>query len=204
MKLLPCGDRAILADLADATERRRLDAALRTSPLPGVVDHVPGATTLLVRVESPDRLQGVADRLRALDLAADTGAPDGPLIEIPTRYDGDDLGAVAGALGVTVGEIVRRHTAQMWTVQSTGFAPGFGYLTGDAGGLHVPRRASPRPSVPAGAVALAGEYTGVYPRRSPGGWQLIGRTDRPMWDDDADPPALLTPGTRVLFRAVNG
>lgn len=94
---------------------------------------------------------------------------------------------------------MRAHTGQTWTVAFVGFAPGFGYLTGQDRRLHVPRRSDPRVRVPAGAVGLAGEFSGIYPRESPGGWQLLGRTPTPVWDLDRDPPALLQPGIRVRF-----
>ncbi len=100
-------------------------------------------------------------------------------------------------------ELVRRHQAATWTVAFTGYAPGFGYLVGDDGLFDVPRRSSPRTRIPAGSVGLAGTFSGVYPRESPGGWQLIGRTDTVMWDIDRDPPALFAPGTTVRFRQVD-
>jgi len=115
------------------------------------------------------------------------------------RYDGPDLDDVATHLGITRSEVVARHTGQVWTVEFAGFAPGFAYLTGSEGDLEVPRRHSPRTRIPAGSVGLAGPYSGVYPRPSPGGWQLIGRTDVTLWDAERDPPALLTPGRRVRF-----
>jgi KipI family sensor histidine kinase inhibitor len=130
---------------------------------------------------------------------ATSASQDAEPLRIPTRYDGPDLEEVSRQLGVSPAEVVSRHTGQLWTVEFAGFAPGFGYLTGDDGGLEVTRRDSPRVRIPAGSVGLAGPYTGVYPRPSPGGWQLIGRTDEVMWDVTRDPPALLSPGTRVKF-----
>ncbi len=115
------------------------------------------------------------------------------------RYDGDDVDEVAALLGITRGELVALHTASDWRVAFCGFAPGFAYLATDHDRLRVPRRASPRPSVPAGAVGLAGEFSGVYPRSSPGGWQLIGSTDAVLWDASASRPSLLAPGMRVRF-----
>jgi len=98
--------------------------------------------------------------------------------------------------------VIAAITAAELTVAFGGFAPGFGYLTGLPKQLHVPRRATPRTRVPAGAVGLAGEFAGVYPRPSPGGWQLVGRTDVVLFDPNREPPALLSPGTRVRFREV--
>lgn len=202
MRLLPCGDRAILVDLADERERRRLDGALRSAPIREVVEHVPAARTVLVRVGAAADLPAVAEALRRLDVgqAEPTSRVDGgTLLEVPVRYDGPDLAAVADLLGITTADVVTRHTGQVWTVDFAGFAPGFGYLVGDVGGLEVPRLEVPRIRVPTGAVGLAGEYSGVYPSPSPGGWRLIGTTEFALWDPYRDPPALLTPGRRVRF-----
>jgi KipI family sensor histidine kinase inhibitor len=120
-------------------------------------------------------------------------------LEVPVVYDGEDLGDVAAHLGVDRDEVVRRHTGTEWTVAFSGFAPGFGYLTPAEGTWDLPRRPSPRTRVPAGSVALAGGFTGVYPRESPGGWQLVGHTDVAVFDLARDPAALLRPGVRVRF-----
>lgn len=207
MRLLPCGDVAILVELDDAAGRRRLDTVLRATPVVGVVDHVPAARTVLVKVASPDDLQGVAARLRALDLTDvddASAAPVAPPLQLAVRYDGPDLPDVARHLGIHPAEVVTRHTGQLWTVEFSGFAPGFGYLVGDDGGLDVPRRDSPRTRIPPGSLGLAGPFTGVYPRPSPGGWQLIGHTDEVMWDAAREPPALLLPGRRIQFVEVSG
>jgi len=207
MRLLPYGDRAILVELPDFSARRRLDAALRRTPLDGVVEHVPGAVTVLVRVVETAALERVAAALRALPIdeaASDDAEADARVVEIGVRYDGADLAEVAEHLSLGVEEVVARHAGQTWTVEFSGFAPGFGYLVGEQGGLDVPRRESPRTRIPGGAVALAGPFTGVYPRPSPGGWQLIGSTEERMWDETRQPPALFTPGTRVRFVAVSG
>ncbi|MDQ2796035.1 MAG: allophanate hydrolase subunit 1, partial [Actinomycetota bacterium] len=155
---------------------------------------------VLVLVARPADLPGVVERLRSLDLdpIPERDPADEPL-RIEVTYNGPDLLDVADHLGVTDTEVVRRHTSQVWTVEFTGFAAGFGYLTGAENGLDVPRRADPRTRIPAGSVGLAGPYSGVYPRDSPGGWQIIGRTADPMWDPTRDPPALLTPGREVRF-----
>ena len=123
-------------------------------------------------------------------------------VEIDVTYDGADLEEVARLAGITPDEVVAAHTAAPMRVGFGGFAPGFAYLVGGDERLNVPRRADPRTRVPAGSVALAGEFSSVYPRESPGGWQLIGHTDAVMWDIDRDPPALLTPGSWVRFRAI--
>lgn len=133
--------------------------------------------------------------------ATDAGAPDP--IRIPVRYDGPDLAEVAERTGLTAGELIAAHTGTLWRAAFAGFAPGFAYLTGGDPRLSVPRRATPRTEIPSGAVGMAGEYCGIYPRRSPGGWQLIGSTDVVLWDERRDPPALLAPGTAVRFVAVD-
>ncbi|OYO25243.1 hypothetical protein CGZ93_02000 [Enemella dayhoffiae] len=200
IRVRPCGDRALLVDLAAADERRRLDAALTANPLPGMLEHLPGARTVLVRCVDADSLARAAEQLVTLDLA-ELEADDAEVAEvtIPVRYDGPDLAAVAEHLGIDPDEVIARHAGQVWTVEFGGFMPGFGYLTGESGGLEVPRRDSPRTKVPPGSVALAGEFSAVYPQASPGGWQLIGSTDATLWDVHRDPPALLTPGARVRF-----
>ena len=200
MRLLPVGDLAVLLDLPDAARRRAVDAALRARPLDGLVDQVPAATTVLLRFADTRRLRAAIDRLAGLTAAEVGSAGDdtGTLL-VPTAYDGPDLVAVAEHVGLSVDALVAWHTGQEFTVEFGGFLPGFGYLAADGITLDVPRRRTPRTRIPAGAVGLAGGWTGIYPRSSPGGWQLIGRTDLPVWDADRDPPALLTPGRRVRF-----
>ena len=190
MKLLPCGDRAVLLDCASLDEAQGWFAALHDD-----VDAVLGARTVLLRGE-PSDLRALVDRREPQDI---TAASDVEEIEIAVTYDGDDLADVASHTGLSEDEIVAAHTGTPWTVAFGGFAPGFAYLVGGDERLVVPRRDSPRTSVPAGSVGLAGEFSGVYPRSSPGGWQLIGHTDAVMFDVDRDPPALLAPGSRVRF-----
>jgi KipI family sensor histidine kinase inhibitor len=114
-------------------------------------------------------------------------------------YDGEDLADVAELLSCSVEEVVRRHTSEEWAVAFCGFAPGFGYLTGLPERLQQPRLDSPRTKVPQGSVGIAGEFTAAYPRATPGGWRLIGRTEITLFDPKADPPALLAPGDQVRF-----
>jgi KipI family sensor histidine kinase inhibitor len=196
--VLDYGDSAVLLeahDLADVMALRRVI----TEEFAHVVEVVPGARTLLLRLRRP---LTETDRRRLLEMP---GAPPEldvqELIEIEVNYSGADLTEVAGLLKLSPDEVVAAHTGQVWTVAFCGFAPGFGYLVGENDRLRVPRRANPRTAVPAGAVGLADAFSGVYPRDGPGGWQLIGQTDRPLWDLDTDPPALLQPGGRVRFRA---
>ncbi|HEV7655803.1 MAG TPA: allophanate hydrolase subunit 1 [Mycobacteriales bacterium] len=198
--MLPAGDAAVLVELADLDQVGRLYASLRDSPLPGTLDVVPATRTILLgldpAVTGPDRV-AAALRERTLPAAIDRGATR--LVEIPTSYDGPDLADVAALTGLGEDEVVRRHGAAEWTVAFCGFAPGFAYMLGGDPALRVPRRETPRTAVPAGSIGLADAFTGAYPRRMPGGWQLIGRTDAVLWDLDRDPPALLPPGTRVRF-----
>ena len=144
MRLLPCGDRAILVEVADAAERRRLDATLRHRPLPGTVEHVPGARTVLVVASAAHHLPEIAAALRDLVLDAPEATDETDELVVEVRYDGPDLDDVATHLGITRSEVVARHTGQVWTVEFAGFAPGFAYLTGSEGDLEVPRRHSPR------------------------------------------------------------
>ena len=126
----------------------------------------------------------------------------GAEVVVDVVYDGPDLADVAGQTGLTAAQVIEAHTATLWRVGFSGFAPGFAYLIDGDPRLRVPRRREPRTSVPAGSVGLAGEFSAVYPRRSPGGWQLIGRTDAVLWNLDRAHPALLTRGMWVRFRAV--
>lgn len=203
MRFLRCGDVGVLVELATLEDVLSLHADLEARPVPGMMDLVPALETLLVKLDpNVATAEEVCQDIR-------TRSPEraqrqtGEVLTVPVRYDGEDLAAVSSLLGISAAETVRRHTGQVWTVAFAGFSPGFGYLVGDAGGLEVPRRDSPRTRVPAGAVALAGEFTGVYPRESPGGWQIVGHTTLQAWDLDRDPPALLTPGTRVRFASVD-
>lgn len=200
-RFLPVGPRTLLVELADLEATLALFDALAADPPPGMGEVVPGARTLMVRAAPGHRADG---RLAAA-IAARTPRAAGPregrgeVVEIPVTYDGEDLAEVADHLGLSVAEVVAAHGAATWQVAFCGFAPGFAYMTGDDPRFELPRRASPRPRIPAGAVALAGRFCGVYPKASPGGWQLIGTTPLAMWELARDPPALLCPGGRVRF-----
>lgn len=215
------GDDGLVVDLPDAETVARAGAALRAAPPDGVVDVVPAAATVLVRGSARGRTRW-APAARALVEAAVGRAPrdaftapaaglppatsaGGPerQVEIPVVYDGADLADVARLTGLAVDEVVARHAAARYRVAFGGFMPGFAYLTGLDPALVVPRLATPRTRVPAGAVAIAGEYAAVYPRATPGGWRLLGRTDAVMFDPAHDErPALLAPGDAVRFVAV--
>lgn len=199
MRFLPVNRHAILVELTDLQQTLVLLSALQAEPIDGVQELVPAARTILVQfaphIISAARL---VRRIAACDLQGAVQRSD-VLVQIPVRYDGEDLAEVAEILGVSPEEVVRRHTGCEWSVAFTGFAPGFAYLSGGDPLFQVPRRATPRTKVPAGAVALAGTFSAVYPQASPGGWQIIGVTDAAMWDLTRDLPALLQPGYRVQF-----
>jgi KipI family sensor histidine kinase inhibitor len=199
MRLLPSGSTALLVELDDLDDVLALYAALSDDVPAGVVDVVPAARTVLL-VTDPARttLTAVADAVRRTTPKKGARATS-DVLDLPVHYDGEDLDELAGLLDLTRDELVARHTGAEWTVAFCGFSPGFGYLTQPGAEWDVPRRATPRTKVPPGAVALAGEFSGVYPRESPGGWQLIGRTDVAVFDLSRDPAALLRPGTRVRF-----
>jgi KipI family sensor histidine kinase inhibitor len=197
--VLPCGSAALLVEVASGDEAAALHAGLEAAPPPGVEELVPGARSVLVRFDrGATDAQRLAEAVRAVPLL-EPGTTESAVVEIPVVYDGEDLEEVAGLSGLSTAEVVARHQGSSYRVAFCGFAPGFAYLTGLPVELHVPRRATPRVSVPAGAVAIAGEHAAVYPRSSPGGWRLLGRTDAVLWDLRRDPPALLRPGTRVRF-----
>ncbi|MEU4405579.1 allophanate hydrolase subunit 1 [Streptosporangium sp. NPDC023963] len=205
MSIRRAGEHALLVETGSLEVSHRLDALLRADRPPGVVEIVPGPVTVLVTAPGADpaRLREELSRLLDAASAADaTVAADAPEVVLPVVYDGADLDDVAALSGLSPGEVVERHTGRELVVGWLGFAPGFAYLTGLDPALHVPRLDTPRTSVPAGAVAVAGPYSAVYPSASPGGWRLLGRSATAVWDVAAEPPALLTPGTRVRFTAV--
>ena len=204
MRLLPSGTTALLAELDDLEQVQGLYGALTADPPAGVVDVVPAASTVLVVVDpAVTTLAALEQALRSTTV--ETGRREhGELVEVPVVYDGEDLEDTARLLGCDAAELVRRHTSASWSVAFCGFAPGFGYLVSPDWSAEVPRRSSPRTSVPPGSVALAGPFSGVYPRASPGGWQLVGRTPLAVFDLSREPAALLRPGVRVRFVEVRG
>lgn len=201
-KVLPASDRALLLDLADPDEALHLLPALQSATLEGVTELVPAVRTILVHFD-PSVVTAASLTEQLLEIEPEERQSSScETVLIPVRYDGEDLTEVADVLEVSVEEVINRHQAAKWTVAFTGFAPGFGYLIGDDPLFDVPRRASPRTRIPIGSVALAGRFSGVYPRESPGGWQLIGRTDAKMWDLERNPPALLAPGSTVKYASI--
>ena len=194
-----CGDRALLLEVDDVTGIVR---ALRALPPVGLVDVVAGAETVLVQHTADTDVAALARLLSSLaPVAADPA--DARTVTLEVVYDGPDLAEVAEATGMTTSEVVARHSAAEYEVAFCGFSPGFAYLRGLDPGLVVPRLASPRTHVPAGSVAIADTWSAVYPRESPGGWRLLGRTDAVLWDLGRPAPALLTAGTRVRFEGVD-
>ncbi|AEE44984.1 5-oxoprolinase subunit B family protein [Cellulomonas fimi] len=229
-RIVPFGDDALLVELRDLDAVRALDDAVRAAreggALTEVVDQVPAARTLLLRVAAHTDLATLAADVGSLVRTTTTTtpastpasttavtvprgrAPRDPdaadrleVVRLDVVYDGEDLAEVAALTGLTPEEVVRRHTAATYTVAFGGFMPGFAYLVGLDPALRVPRRDSPRPRVPAGAVAVADEFTAVYPTATPGGWRLLGRCDAVLFDVARTPPALLVPGRRVRFVA---
>lgn len=198
MRLLPAGDRALLVELDSLEQVHRLHAAVLREGF--AADSVPGWRTLLVTTDGDPAV--LATRLRRLQ----SGAPEAPraptLHEIPVRYDGADLDDVARACGLTVEAVVAVHTSVDYRVAFLGFSRGFPYLAGLPVELQLPRRPTPRTRVPAGSVAIARDQCGIYPAASPGGWHLLGTTDRRLFDPSAQPPTPLSPGDLVRFVVV--
>ncbi|MEK8069914.1 5-oxoprolinase subunit PxpB [Rhodococcoides navarretei] len=197
MRILSAGESAVLVEFDGLDATLAYYRAMLVDPPVGVVDLVPAARTVLVLFDG--LRQPILDWISAVTPSVSTDEDHGETVVIAVVYDGEDLDDVARLTGLSTTEVVAAHLDQTWTVAFGGFAPGFGYLVGTDTRLHVPRRTSPRTTVPIGSVGLAGEFSGIYPRSSPGGWQLIGRTDTPLWNLDRDPPALLRPGTTVRF-----
>ena len=198
-RFLPVSQGALLVELPDLTRTLDLLGALQAAPIAGVKELVPAARTIFISFDPHQTNASVLRRaIEGLRVEARQGG-SGPRVEIPVCYNGEDLAEVAELLGVSVAEVIRRHTSRDYTVAFNGFAPGFAYLTGGDESLQIPRRATPRTRVPAGSVAVAGTFSAVYPDETPGGWQLLGTATVRMWDLQRDPPALLQPGMRVRF-----
>lgn len=201
-RLLPAGDRAVLLHTGDLATTLALTAHLRQARIPEIEDLIPASETVLVRLVPGVDIVGLGDRLLTVATTATVEADDeggGHPLVIPVRYDGPDLADVSSATGLSIQEVIQAHTGTLWRAAFVGFAPGFAYLAGGDRRLTVPRRAESRSSVPAGSVGLAGEFSAVYPRQSPGGWQVLGFTQKVLWDIDAEPPAAIQPGSWVQF-----
>lgn len=192
------GSHDLLVDLDSLDSVLALTAALEADPLPGQRDLLSAAQTLFLKFGTSEEAAQASQQLPGLDIGSVAHAA-GKIVEVPVHYDGEDLAAVAELTGLGIDGVIKAHSSQSWRAVFGGFAPGFAYLLGENQLLNVPRRDTPRTKVPAGAVALAGDYSAVYPRQSPGGWQLIGHTDLQMWDLDRENPALIRPQDTVKF-----
>jgi KipI family sensor histidine kinase inhibitor len=203
-RILPYGDTAILVEVADTAAALRLAIDLGHLRIPGILEIVPAAVTVLLRldpliVDRPALGQVIAES--AARASATIAAPISGLqvVIVPVIYDGADLADVAARTGLTVDEIIARHSGATYRCAFCGFAPGFSYLLGGDPALVLSRRSEPRASVRRGSVAIAGQFSAVYPTDSPGGWSLLGRTDAVMWDINRPAPALAPPGAEVRF-----
>jgi len=195
MRVLPFGPGALLAEYDSLAEVMSVDEVLRESNLAGIDEIIPAARTVLVTFGHVDRAA-----LHALLVPGATASRvEGPLVEIPVVYDGADLAEVAEATGLSIEQVVDTHSSIVYSAAFLGFTPGWAYLVGLPPSLQLPRRKTPRTAVPAGSVAIANEFTGVYPTLSPGGWHLLGHTDVQMFDVDRGKPALVLAGDRVRF-----
>ncbi len=206
LAIRPYGREAILVEVDGVAEMMALQSTLTDLALPGVTDVLPGARTLLVRFESGTvSASALADQVRqaaAVAVVATGSSSETPVI-VPIVYDGPDLAHVAQRCGLSPAEVVERHMSREYVVAFIGFAPGFYFLAGGDPALQMSRRESPRTKLPRGSVGLASEFTGIYPRESPGGWQIIGHTAAALWDLTVHPSAMLAPGTTVRFEEVD-
>ena len=202
-RLLPYGPRAVLGEYDDLPQVMAVAEAVRVARLPGVTDIVPAARTVLVTYQPGTDMALLRTMLEPSTSGSATSAAlstaTGSATVVPVRYDGADLAHVAERCGLTMADVVDMHAGVEYVSAFCGFMPGFAYLVGLDQRLQLPRRATPRTAVPPGSVAIASEFTAIYPGASPGGWHLLGTTDIVLWNDAADPPALLAPGTRVRF-----
>jgi len=208
----PLGDAAVLVTLGHAVDRETNQrvhacvAAVRTANVPGAIDIVPAYSSFAVhydaRVVDAAIISATLREIVGAAMADNYRGDSGRLVTIPVRYDGPDLGAVAAATGLTIEDVISRHSAPSYFVYMMGFSPGFAYLGDLEPALRLPRREQPRTRVPRGSVAIAGSQTAVYPVDTPGGWHLIGRTDLCMFDATRDHPALLSAGDSVRFERI--
>jgi KipI family sensor histidine kinase inhibitor len=202
MHILPFGETAVLVELDSLDHVLGLCDSLTRTPIPGVLDAVPAARTVLVSFDPAvvGRVDVVREVMsRPVQMQS---LPDAGQVEIAVVYDGPDLAEVAAESGMSVAELVTRHLRCSYVVAFIGFAPGFYYLSGGDPLLRVGRLPSPRTRVPVGSIGIAGQFSGIYPKTGPGGWKLIASTRDELWNPQAAPQtpmALLAPGTRVRF-----
>lgn len=199
MRFLAVNLSSFLVELSSLDETLALFDSLSAEPENGIEEMIPAARTLLIRFCPRETSQAtLVEKISRHSLTGRT-VRSSQQVTIPVYYNGEDLPSVADLLGTEVQALIRRHQESVWNVAFTGFAPGFAYMVSDDGGWQTPRRSTPRTRIPAGSVALAGEFSGIYPQASPGGWQLIGQTELKMWDLSREQPALLMPGAQVNF-----
>ena len=205
-QIAPAGDQALLITVGTIVEPAllgqvlALDRALRRARPSGLISTVPAYASLLCRFDPQQTdVAQLEPQIRGFEGNLTWSLEPGPLLDIPTRYDGADLGEVAAKTNMTPAQVVERHAGREYLVYCIGFAPGFTYCGEVPAELSVPRRITPRTTVPAGSVAIAGRQTGIYAVESPGGWNLIGHTDVQLFDVAATPPARLGPGDRIRF-----
>jgi KipI family sensor histidine kinase inhibitor len=202
MRFLPVGPRCMLVELADLDATLALFDALLADPIDGVAEIVPAACTLMITTKV-----GIAADVRLASAISERQPKAGSIsaarstetVDIPVTYNGEDLDDIARLMGLSTAEVIAAHHNTLWQVAFCGFAPGFAYMTCDDDRFDLPRRSAPRTKIPAGSVALAGRFCGIYPQETPGGWQLLGRTEVPMFDLNRNPSALLRPGVRARF-----
>ncbi|MFF1252345.1 5-oxoprolinase/urea amidolyase family protein [Pseudarthrobacter sp. NPDC058329] len=195
------GQRALLAELEHPEDVLALQEYLTANPPVGQLEVISAAETVMITCSTPESARRIRKALLNLVFPPRQHG-ENALVRIDVVYDGEDLRDVAAHCGLSPEAVLTAHSSQTWTAAFTGFSPGLAYMVGENNLLNVPRRPSPRTSVPAGSVALGGKYSSVYPRVSPGGWQIIGHTQTAMWDLARENPALVTPGTEVIFQPV--
>ena len=202
VRCLPMGETALLVTCGDLPTVLRVDAALQAAGLPWLRETVPAYDTVLVigRPGCGGQIDALAAELPSWSLP-DTSTLPGTEVTLEVSYAGPDLDDVCGLTGLTVPDVVARHTAPAYQVAFLGFSPGFPYLLGLDPALQVPRLDSPRTAVPQGSVGIGGAQTGVYPTATPGGWRLIGSTDAVLFDPSREPVTLLRAGDTVRFVA---
>jgi inhibitor of KinA len=208
-RITPAGESALLVTLAEAIDERvlgqvlALDAALGQIDLPGLRRPVPAYASLLCTFDPLLLDAGVLeDRIRRIESTITPRPPSGRRVVLPVRYDGPDLARVAEHARMSPEQVVEAHSSVDYLVYLIGFAPGFAYCGQVVEALATPRLDSPRAAVAAGSIGIAGRQTGIYAVESPGGWNLVGRTDLRLFDPRADPPTPLQPGDRIRFEPV--
>lgn len=202
LPLRTAGEDGLLIELPDVEAVHALADLIRSHEYADrLIELIPGARTVMligpreVLTRIGDDVQSFETRVAPVDKCR--------TVEIPVRYDGADLEDVAARTGLSVEEVIALHSGAMHSVDFFGFSPGLAYISGTPQAIRVPRRDNPRTRVPVGAVAIANEYTVIYPAATPGGWNIIGSLDGPpMWDTDATPPTRVGLGDRVVFRRV--